>query len=115
MKIVILLFLIVPVMAYSQIIEDFKSGSVASAVKAAAGDVVITEIMADPVPEVDLPPEEYVEIYNRSRNILNLENWKFTSGDQNSFFPRIEIYPGEYLILCSLSDTTLFSIVAFSV
>ncbi|NLA49725.1 MAG: lamin tail domain-containing protein, partial [Bacteroidales bacterium] len=74
------------------------------------GDVVITEIMADPVSSPGLPGEEYLEILNRSRNSLDLTNWRLSSATQHSLFPGIKIEPGEYLILCAIADTGLFSV-----
>lgn len=74
------------------------------------GDVVITEIMADPVSSPGLPGEEYLEILNRSRNTLDLTNWRLSSATQHSIFPGIKIEPGEYLILCAIADTGLFSV-----
>jgi hypothetical protein len=69
-----------------------------------AGDIVITEIMADPNPAVSLPAAEFVEILNRTDNEINLEKWKF----ETSTFPAVEINPGEILILCRQADTVLF-------
>ena len=54
---------------------------------AETGDVVITEIMADPLPEVSLPGKEYLEITNRTEYSFNLKNWKLSSEDQNALFP----------------------------
>ncbi|MDR1115698.1 MAG: lamin tail domain-containing protein, partial [Tannerella sp.] len=41
------------------------------------GDVIINEVMADPVGLTELPETEYVEIYNASANDLSLSGWKF--------------------------------------
>ena len=108
MKKVILLSIFVPLMAQSQTVHRSESGldHITSGVK--PGDIVITEIMADPVPAAGLPSEEYLEILNRSENKVDLSGWKLMSGDQNSFFPGINLEPGEYLIVCAVSDTTLF-------
>lgn len=71
------------------------------------GDVVITEIMADPLPAVSLPGKEYLEIFNRSAYTLDLKNWKIATASQSYPGPDITMLPGDYLILCSASDTSL--------
>ena len=108
MKKVILLALFVPFMVQSKNVYHSESAldHIQSVTK--PGDVVITEIMADPVPAVGLPSEEYLEILNRSENTIDLDGWRLISGNQNSIFPGIKIVPGEYLIVCAVSDTTLF-------
>jgi len=76
---------------------------------AETGDVVISEIMADPEPEVSLPTEEYLEITNRTGKSFNLKNWKISSGEQNYPFPETLLGPFEIMIVCSLQDTAAFS------
>jgi hypothetical protein len=98
MKKVILFFWLMPYLAFAQ---DFH-------VK--PGDVVISEIMADPLPSVLLPDQEYLEIFNRSDILISLEGWKLISGgNKTTLFPESEICPGGFVILCSVSDTGLFS------
>ncbi len=72
------------------------------------GDVVISEIMADPLPSVSLPEKEYLEIFNRTDFQFNLKDWKLTTDGQSSIFPEEMINPGEQMILCQLQDTSLF-------
>jgi hypothetical protein len=78
-------------------------------VMAETGDVVITEIMADPEPVVSLPAREYLEITNRTVYSYNLKDWKLTSGDQDYLFPEIIIKPCGIIIICSTQDTSKFS------
>jgi hypothetical protein len=73
------------------------------------GDIIISEIMADPEPEVSLPPKEYIEITNRTAFAFNLNNWKLVSGETTYPFPEVIIKPYAYLILCSAQDTSKFS------
>jgi hypothetical protein len=73
------------------------------------GDVVISEIMADPVPAVSLPEREYLEILNRTDFQFNLKNWKLTSETSDAVFPETIIKPGERLIICQMQDTSLFT------
>ncbi len=108
MKKVILLALFVPFMVQSKNVYHSESALDHIQSVTRPGDVVITEIMADPVPAVGLPSEEYLEILNRSENTIDLDGWRLISGNQNSIFPGIKIVPGEYLIVCAVSDTTLF-------
>jgi hypothetical protein len=72
------------------------------------GDVIISEVMADPIPSVSLPEKEYLEITNKSEFSFSLKNWKLSSEGQSSLFPGIIITPGEYLIVCSVTDTSYF-------
>jgi hypothetical protein len=72
------------------------------------GDVIISEIMADPSPAVVLPDKEYLELYNRTPEPLNLKNWSLSDGITKSIFPNTVIAPGSYMILCQREDTALF-------
>jgi hypothetical protein len=92
-----------------------KTGNCSSGLKipftpvwAEAGDVVISEILADPLPEVSLPAKEYIEINNRSQFKYNLKDWKLFSGDQSFTVNEITMIPGEIIILCQSEDTSLF-------
>lgn len=68
------------------------------------GDVIINEFMCDQTPVVGLPEVEFVEIYNRSNKVFNLENWKL--GDAASFgtVSNAWLLPGEYKILCATAS-----------
>ncbi|MFN2424296.1 MAG: lamin tail domain-containing protein, partial [Cryomorphaceae bacterium] len=61
-------------------------------------DIVISEIMADPTPEVGLPAAEYMELFNASDKVIDLQGCDL-SGEQFDS-PRL-ILPGEYLMLIS--------------
>jgi len=74
------------------------------------GDVIISEIMADPSPSVLLPDQEYLEITNRSEVSISLTGWKLISGDNKiTNFTVSDIEPGGFRILCAIADTALFS------
>jgi len=75
---------------------------------AEAGDVLFSEIMADPLPSVGLPEREYLEITNRTQYTYDLEDWIYGNEDQTVQLPACVIEPGEFFILCSVSDTLLF-------
>lgn len=62
-------------------------------------DILITEIMADPDPPVGLPPNEYVELYNRTQFPIPLKSWTFEYGTHSKVFPEVTINPYSYLLL----------------
>ena len=74
------------------------------------GNIVISEIMADPLTPVSLPSKEYLEIKNTTEYEFNLSGWELITGTENSVFPDVSIRAGENAILCSVSDTGLFSV-----
>ncbi len=91
------------------------SGNCSSAIKydfsaawAETGDAVISEIMADPTPEVSLPGKEYIEITNRTKYPLNLKNWSLSTESQTSLIPEATLPSSGICILCSRADTVLF-------
>ncbi|MCB0514833.1 MAG: FlgD immunoglobulin-like domain containing protein [Chitinophagales bacterium] len=75
-------------------------------------DVLITEIFANPagVPDVEMPlPEaEYVELFNRTENIINLENFTFSDASSDETLSTYYLLPGQYIILCKTADVPLF-------
>lgn len=71
-------------------------------------DVVISEMMVDPYPTIGLPNAEYVELYNRSEEVINLENWRL-EGAGNAALPEYHLMPGAYVILARASTCSLFN------
>ena len=72
------------------------------------GDIIISEIMADPSPPVNLPDAEYIEIHNRSNKILNLKDLVLLRGSTTYPIPEHFILPGEYFMLCRIAEVNLF-------
>lgn len=66
----------------------------------APGDVIISEIMADPSPEVRLPNAEYIELYNRSDKIIRLNQLSFGVGTSAQLLPDFLLLPGAYAVVC---------------
>jgi hypothetical protein len=76
---------------------------------AETGDIIISEIMADPLPVVSLPDKEYIEIKNRTDFPFNLKNWKLCSTGSSTLFPETIIPASGTFIICSPQDTSYFT------
>jgi len=70
--------------------------------------IFITEILADPSPEVGLPLVEFVEIYNPGKDSLNLDGWSLNDSQTKGTLKKTMIAPGGFLILCPAADTIQF-------
>ncbi len=77
-------------------------------VEAGTGSVVINEIMADPSPVVGLPESEYLELYNNSPDVINLEGWTLKIGNTSKTLDTYTLYPSEYVVICRAGNDTLF-------
>ena len=71
--------------------------------------VLINEIFPDPSPQVGLPIKEYIELYNHSQDIFDLNGWEFSDGTSTAILPTYILFPGDYVIVCAVNDTGLFS------
>ncbi len=60
-------------------------------------DIVINEIMYDPISLDD--NDQYVELYNKGTNTIDLSGWQFTSGISFSFPPSTLMAPDSYLVV----------------
>ncbi|MEY2923657.1 MAG: hypothetical protein RLZZ337_197 [Bacteroidota bacterium] len=85
-------------------IIDFENIASQTALK---GDILITEIYADPTPSFGLPEQEFVEIYNNTTNWINLENYTFSDGGTPILLPNFAFAPKSYVVL-SKSNETVF-------
>ena len=88
-------------------VEDFSGNAMSSEnidfvfTEQAFGDVVISEIMADPTPVVGLPDHEYIELYNNTAFPVDISNWTIRHGSTNRIIPSGVIQPDSFLILCT--------------
>ena len=73
------------------------------------GDIIVTEILADPTPEVDLPENEFLEILNTTDQTINITRLTLIVGKDTTFVPEFSIDKGEYLILCQSSAVLQYS------
>ena len=79
------------------------------------GDVIISEIFADPSPIIGLPDVEYVEIYNGSDKIFDLSNWKLNDASSSGTVGSGWMQPNSYAVLVSTSDVDSFLVSTFPV
>ncbi len=64
-------------------------------------DVVINEIMSDPNPPVNLPPVEYIELYNTLGIPVRTNNWELRINQVGKKLKDNWIEPGGYFLLCA--------------
>lgn len=72
------------------------------------GELVISEIMADPVPSYGLPEKEYLEIMNRTGDSLFTGGVMLISGPDTAYLLPESMAPGECVILCSTGNKSTF-------
>ncbi len=72
-------------------------------------DIIITEIFADPNPQVGLPDAEYIEICNRSASPIDLSGWKLSDGTSTAIFASQIVLPNEYWIVTATSSLSKFA------
>lgn len=72
-------------------------------------EILITEIFADPTPTVQLPEQEYIELYNNSSQTFNLAGLKLTDGSTTLTLPEFNFLPNSYLLLVANAHVPLFS------
>jgi hypothetical protein len=63
------------------------------------GDVLLTEVMADPNGLTALPQTEYVEIYNASGDDISLNGWFFVYMTTETALPNVVLPAGGYAVL----------------
>jgi len=69
------------------------------------GDIVINELMYDPISGSD--DDQYIELYNKGTNNINLSGWQFTSGVTFTF-PNVTLASNGYLVVAR-NMTNLFA------
>lgn len=72
-------------------------------------DVQINEFYPDFTPSNGLPEAEFVELFNASSKIFDLENWQITDGTTSTTLSAARLNPGEYIILCQQSYASDFN------
>ncbi|PHN07637.1 lamin tail domain-containing protein [Flavilitoribacter nigricans] len=69
------------------------------------GDLIITEFMADPSPPRALPNAEYIELFNASDKVLQLEGVGISTGSTPRRLPDYPLYPNTYVAICDHDDS----------
>ncbi|HUD83028.1 MAG TPA: lamin tail domain-containing protein, partial [Candidatus Saccharimonadales bacterium] len=69
------------------------------------GDICINELMYDPISGND--DDQYIELYNKGTNTVDLAGWQFTSGVTFTF-PSVTLAPNGYLVVAR-NVTNLFA------
>jgi hypothetical protein len=73
-------------------------------------EVVISEILADPSPQVGLPNAEFVEVRNRSAHNISLAGFRLNSSTATSgLFPAFTLQPDSFVILTTTGSAALFA------
>ncbi|MFV0584661.1 MAG: lamin tail domain-containing protein, partial [Parabacteroides gordonii] len=67
--------------------------------EATSGSVRINEIMADPKGLKELSETEYVELYNKTANVISLAGWQFSYGGKAKSMGSFEIPANGYAVL----------------
>lgn len=78
--------------------------------EAAIGDLIITEIFADPSPVVGLPENEFIEVFNRSDKYIDVA--KILISDNSATigqFPEMILCPDSFLIICPKASLEQYS------
>ncbi len=71
-------------------------------------EVVVNEIYARPGTQTKLPNAEFIELYNPTSKLIDLEGCTYSDGTTSIQLPSILIPPGQYLILCPSAAVTSY-------
>ena len=75
-------------------------------------DIVLTELMFDPIPVIGLSDCEYIELYNNSNRDLSIEEMELVINDEQILFNDVYIKDSKYVVLysgeCSFGEFSRF-------
>ena len=72
-------------------------------------DIVISEFFPDPTPAIGLPEKEFVELYNRSNKIINLNGWTISDGSTTAVLGNYVLAPDSFVMVCSAANVPDFA------
>jgi hypothetical protein len=81
-------------------IKIFLIPFISFSISAQKHSIIISEIFADPTPSKGLPEKEFIELFNNSNQIINLEKYQLKYGNFSATFPNFNFEPNTYLIVC---------------
>jgi len=73
------------------------------------GDILISEVMFDPEPAVELPACEYIELHNNSGFDLNTSGLEIEIGEKRYALPARQFMTGQYMLIINKDDSTLMT------
>ncbi len=73
------------------------------------GDLVINEIFADPLPQIGLPPFEFIELWNVSGSDINLQGFTLSDGTNTCIFPNTDLLKDSLIIVSSTASLNTYS------
>jgi hypothetical protein len=76
--------------------------------EAAAFSLLLTEVMPDPSPSIDLPEVEFVEVYNPGQRALRASNYFLSDPTIEVQLPDVILPPESFAVLVRQSDTAFF-------
>jgi len=79
------------------------------ALPAQLGDIVFTEVMADPAPSQGLPEAEFIELFNNNSFPVKLNGWELHIDDSEKELPPFIMAPEGYVLFVGTGDSTLLS------
>lgn len=92
----------------NEIINYTNSFTFEAPVPAGFNELLITEIMANPIADQVLPNAEYLEIYNPTNNIISLVDLHYSDSRDTVELGLNYVKPNEYLILSPNSSSSQF-------
>jgi len=78
-------------------------------VSATRNDVIFSEILCNPVNNLGGYPAEYIEIYNRTDNAINIMQWQLKDEVSTAFLPNCILLPHQFAVITSTSSVKYFT------
>lgn len=88
--------------------QDIMNFTYVKPYTATYGDVVINEVFANPAGSPGLPQKEFIEIWNRTNEIILTKGWSYSDQSSKYTFSADTIKPNQFVILTAKADEALF-------